>query len=174
MARKPAFDRFNTNWPAVNRLICDYFGRAVAVNPTVGAADEMYSYSIEVCGAEPIGAMAYFRAGLNIFDFVSDIAKWKFGSLTQFHPFSILPADTGNSHAISRPCCRARESGHPRFFPMPCTSNASSSAFTRCNRRHVQRTSSAAGNSISSMSGPCLLICPLPRSPGGSGGFTNC
>jgi SAM-dependent methyltransferase len=87
MGKKPAFDRTNSNWPAVSRLIDDYFERPMDVDVTVAADDDMFTYSIHICKAEPIGSMAYFRAGLNIYDFVAAVAGWRFGGIDKVQSF---------------------------------------------------------------------------------------
>jgi SAM-dependent methyltransferase len=74
-----AFDETDPNYPAVQRLIWDYFGTGHSVDISVARKDDMYIWSELICGARPIGAMAYFRAGLLIYDFVADVVKWRFG-----------------------------------------------------------------------------------------------
>jgi len=73
-----AFDDSDRNAPAVRRLIRDYFRDDRKVNLTVASEDDMYAYSEHFCGGRPIGAMAYFRAGITIYDCVADIVKWRF------------------------------------------------------------------------------------------------
>jgi hypothetical protein len=81
------YDRTDPTYPATRQLIFDYFQRELEVNVTVAAEDDMYSYSCYFCKGRPIGTMAYFRAGLGIFDCVADIAKWKFGGLEKVGSF---------------------------------------------------------------------------------------
>lgn len=87
MALTFAYDRDDPTYPATRQLIFDYFQRELEVNVTVAGQDVMYVYSCSLCKGRPIGTMAYFRAGLGIFDCVADIAKWKFGGLENVGSF---------------------------------------------------------------------------------------
>ena len=74
-----AFDSSDPNAPAIRQLISESFLANKDVSLAVSLNDDMYAYSERFCGGRPMGAMAYFRAGLSILDCVKDIVRWRFG-----------------------------------------------------------------------------------------------
>lgn len=43
----------------------------------------MYAFSVATIGSEPLGAMAYFRAGVSMIDLLEAVADWHFGGLSE-------------------------------------------------------------------------------------------
>lgn len=95
MSQLNAFDQHDPNYPAVRQLIFDHFHGETDIDVTVAQNDDMFSYSCFHCGGRPIGSMAYFRAGLSIFDCVADIAKSSFGGLANVGSFLDFAAGHG-------------------------------------------------------------------------------
>ena len=87
MSQNVAFNREDPQYPGIRQLFQDYFRGGKVINPTVHANDEMFRYSCEFCAERPLGAMAYFRAGLSIYDLVAYVADWAFGGLQNVHSF---------------------------------------------------------------------------------------
>lgn len=81
------YDQNDPNNPATRQLIFDYFQKEIEVDVRVAAEDDMYSYSLHLCGGRSIGTMAYFRAGLGIYDCIAEVARWKFGGLDKVNSF---------------------------------------------------------------------------------------
>jgi SAM-dependent methyltransferase len=51
------------------------------VSLRVSPDDDMFAFSYHMMPTHELGVMAYFRAGIQIFDAVDQIARWQFGSL---------------------------------------------------------------------------------------------
>ncbi len=64
-------------------MVVDQLPPAVAarVSLRVSPDDDMFAFSYHMMPTHELGVMAYFRAGLQIFDAVDQIARWHFGSL---------------------------------------------------------------------------------------------
>jgi SAM-dependent methyltransferase len=74
-----AFDDTASSAGAIRQLIAASDPAATGASLAVHADDDMYAFSVAVTGAVPIGAMAYFRAGLSINDTMMKIVRWRFG-----------------------------------------------------------------------------------------------
>jgi SAM-dependent methyltransferase len=79
---KYAFDDTASSGVASRVLIAASDAAATGASLAVHPDDDMYAFSVAVTGAVPIGAMAYFRAGLSINDTMMKIVRWRFGERT--------------------------------------------------------------------------------------------
>lgn len=73
-------------------------------DPTVSRAslethpdDDMLAFSVTALGGEPLGKMAYYRAGLMIVDTALSIVRWRFGSADRVSSFLDFAAGYGRS-----------------------------------------------------------------------------
>ena len=65
--------------------------------------DDMFGFSVGVCGRFSLAAMAYFRAGLSIYDSIDQVARWGFDGLEHVDRFLDFACGYGRSNRFLAP-----------------------------------------------------------------------
>jgi hypothetical protein len=87
---------------AARRMVDDELPPEVArgVSLRVSPDDDMFAFSYHMMPTHELGVMAYFRAGLQIFDAVEQIVRWQFGSIGAVGPVCDFASGYGRSTRI--------------------------------------------------------------------------
>ena len=76
-----AFDDSSHMATAIRRMVADHGTELAHASLRVHPSDDMFAFSWNLTSTPELGIMAYFRAGLQIHDTWSQIARWYFGSV---------------------------------------------------------------------------------------------
>jgi hypothetical protein len=66
---------------AIDQLLRAYGPEFAGAPLNVATDDDMFAFSVGATASAPLGAMAYFRAGVSIVDLIAKVADWGFGGL---------------------------------------------------------------------------------------------